>query len=87
MQAFAARAFDFTPSGSDLTPPAGVPRADRLQIGGNGTVKLQTTGGDIVTYTVAAGAYLYVEVAIVFRTGTTVSKITGEYMDNTAGDD
>ena len=52
----------------------------RLWIGGTGAVKVQTTGGETVTYTgVPAGVYLHVRAVQVFFTGTTATNIVAEY--------
>lgn len=51
----------------------------RLHIGTGGTVKIDTVGGDTVTYTAASGTYLNVRAKKVYSTGTTATNIVAEY--------
>jgi hypothetical protein len=51
----------------------------RLHIGTGGTVKIDTAGGDTVTYTAATGTYLNVRAKRVYSTGTSTSNIVAEY--------
>lgn len=52
----------------------------RLWVGTAGNVKLNTLGGETVTYNaVPAGTYLQVRATRVFATGTTASNIVAEF--------
>lgn len=51
----------------------------RLHIGTGGTVRVDTVGGDTVTYTAATGTYLHVRAKRVYATGTSASNIVCEY--------
>lgn len=80
-------------SGDDLLAPASHAAAvtpsdttdlsfatKRIWVGGTGAVKVNTVGGETVTYTgVPAGAYLNVRATRVYATGTTATNIVAEY--------
>lgn len=51
----------------------------RLFIGTGGTVKIDTSGGDTVTYTAATGTYLNVRAKRVYAIGTSASNIVSEF--------
>ena len=72
----ASNAFAVTPAdGSNLTHAA---RA--LFVGGAGDVKVDTLGGDTVTFTgVLAGSILPVRILKVYATGTTATNIVAVY--------
>jgi len=72
----AENAFSVTPN--DSTDMANAARA--LFVGGAGDVKVDTTGGDTVTFTgVTAGMILPVRVTRVYATGTTATNIVAVY--------
>jgi hypothetical protein len=49
-----------------------------LFVGGAGTVKVTTVGGDVVTFTgVVAGSYVNIETTLVWATGTSATNIVG----------
>lgn len=72
----ASNAFAVTPAdGSDLAHAA---RA--LFVGGAGDIKVDTLGGDTVTFTgVVAGSILPVRILKVYSTGTTATNIVAVY--------
>lgn len=72
----ASNAFAVTPAdGSNLTHAA---RA--LFVGGAGDIKVDTLGGDTVTFTgVLAGSILPVRILKVYATGTTATNIVAVY--------
>lgn len=72
----ASNAFAVTPAdGSNLTRAA---RA--LFVGGAGDIKVDTLGGDTVTFTgVVAGSILPVRILKVYSTGTTATNIVAVY--------
>lgn len=72
----ASNAFAVTPAdGSNLTHAA---RA--LFVGGAGDIKVDTLGGDTVTFTgVVAGSILPVRILKVYATGTTATNIVAVY--------
>ena len=76
----ANRAAPVTPSDTDLIPnisnPDGINNGCALYIGSAGSVKVQTAGGDILTFVGAyAGQFFPVNVIQVFNTGTTAGDI------------
>jgi hypothetical protein len=75
-----ARAVAVNMSGSDasLKIDAGFPHARGFFVGTAGTLKILTTGGDIVSLTNASG-WLPIEAVTVFASGTTASGITALY--------
>ena len=48
-----------------------------IYVGGAGDVKVTTEAGTAVTYTVAAGATIYVRTKLVWSTGTTATLMVG----------
>jgi hypothetical protein len=76
----ANRAALVTPSDTDLIPnvsnPDGINNGCALYIGTPGNVKVQTAGGDILTFVgVFAGQFFPVNVIQVFQTETTAGEI------------
>lgn len=75
LQGPATKAVAVTPNDTADLPD----NSKRLHVGTGGTVKVDTVGGDTVTYTAAAGTYLYVRAKRVYATGTSASNIVCEY--------
>lgn len=48
-----------------------------IYVGGAGDVKVTTEFGDVVTYTVAAGTFLWIRTRLVWATGTTATLMVG----------
>lgn len=70
------RAFDASAAKSDTTDFTNYTRA--LYVGGTGDVKIDTVGGDTVTFkTVPAGAVLRIRAKRLYSTGTTATTILG----------
>jgi hypothetical protein len=75
-----SRAAAVTPSNTDNIPyvgyPSGPALACVLYVGGAGNVKVETDGGDIVTFTgLNAGQFVPVNVVKVYATDTTATNI------------
>lgn len=74
MDAPAARAQAITPSDSVDLPVA----TRAVYIGGAGNLRVETQGGDIVTFSGLPGGFILpVRVARVFATGTTATNLIG----------
>lgn len=51
--------------------------APRIYVGGAGNVRLISSGGDTVTFTMLAGSYIDVQATRVLATGTTATGLVG----------